>query len=50
MLEEVILAPHAVKRLIEPAEVADVVAFLMTPAGRTITGAPLIMDQGWSAR
>ena len=50
VLEEVILAPHAVKRLIEPSEVAEVVAFLMTPAGRTITGAPLIMDQGWSAR
>jgi 3-hydroxybutyrate dehydrogenase len=50
VLEDVILAPHAVKRLIEPEEVADAVAFLLTPAGRTITGAPLVMDQGWSAR
>ena len=31
VLEEVILAPHAVKRLIEPDEVADVVAFLFGP-------------------
>ena len=31
VLEEVILAPHAVKRLIEPDEVADVVAFLLGP-------------------
>ena len=31
VLEEVILAPHAVKRLIEPAEVADTVAFLLGP-------------------
>jgi 3-hydroxybutyrate dehydrogenase len=50
VLEEVILAPHAVKRLIEPDEVADVVAFLLTPAGRAFTGAPVTMDQGWTAR
>ena len=33
VLEEVILAPHAVKRLIEPEEVAETVAFLLGPAG-----------------
>jgi 3-hydroxybutyrate dehydrogenase len=48
--EDALLAPHVVKRLIEPSEVAEAVAFLTTPAGRTITGAPLIMDQGWTAR
>jgi 3-hydroxybutyrate dehydrogenase len=31
VLEEVILAPHAVKRLLEPAEVADTVAYLLGP-------------------
>jgi 3-hydroxybutyrate dehydrogenase len=50
VLEEVILAPHAVKRLIEPAEVAATVAFLLGPDGRAFTGAPVVMDQGWSAR
>ena len=50
VLEEVILAPHAVKRLIEPDEVAEVVAFLLSPAGRSFTGSALTMDQGWSAR
>jgi 3-hydroxybutyrate dehydrogenase len=50
VLEEVILAPHAVKRLIEPGEVAEVVAFLLSPAGRSFTGATVTMDQGWSAR
>jgi 3-hydroxybutyrate dehydrogenase len=50
VLEDVILQPHAVKRLIEPEEVADAVLFCLSPAGRTITGAPLVMDQGWTAR
>lgn len=50
VLEEVILAPHAVKRLIEPAEVAGVVAFLLGPDGRAFSGAPVTMDQGWTAR
>ncbi len=50
VLEDVILAPHAVKRLIEPSEVGEVVAFLMGPGGRSFTGAPVMMDQGWTAR
>ena len=50
VLEDVILAPQAVKRLIEPDEVAATVAFLLGPNGRAFTGAPVIMDQGWSAR
>jgi 3-hydroxybutyrate dehydrogenase len=50
VLEEIILSPHALKRLIEPSEVADVVAFLTTPAGGAFTGAPVTMDMGWTAR
>jgi 3-hydroxybutyrate dehydrogenase len=50
VLDEVILAPHAVKRLIEPEEVADAVAFLLGPSGRAFTGAAVSMDQGWTAR
>jgi 3-hydroxybutyrate dehydrogenase len=49
VLEEVILEPQAIKRLIEPDEVAATVAFLLGPDGRAFTGAPVIMDQGWSA-
>ncbi|HEY2320151.1 MAG TPA: SDR family NAD(P)-dependent oxidoreductase [Solirubrobacteraceae bacterium] len=49
-LEKVILAPHAVKELIEPDEVAEVVAFLTGPAGRSFTGVPVTMDMGWTAR
>lgn len=50
VLEKVILEPHAIKELIEPAEVAEVVAFLAGPAGRSFTGVPVTMDMGWTAR
>jgi 3-hydroxybutyrate dehydrogenase len=50
VLEDVVLAPHAVKRLIEPEEVAEVVAFLSGPDGRAFTGVAIPMDLGWTAR
>ena len=50
VLEEVILERQAVKRLIEPDEVAGVVAFLLGRDGRSFTGAPVVMDLGWTAR
>jgi 3-hydroxybutyrate dehydrogenase len=50
VLEDVILAPHVVKRLIEPEQVAAAVAFLLGPGGEAFTGAPLVMDLGWTAR
>jgi 3-hydroxybutyrate dehydrogenase len=49
-LDDIILAPHAVKRLIEPSEVAETVAFLLGPGGRAFTGAAVTMDLGWTAR
>ncbi len=50
VLEDVLLAPHAIKRLIEPEEVADVAAFLLGPGGAAFTGVPVPMDLGWTAR
>ena len=50
VLERVILQPHAVKRLIEPEEVAGVIAFLAGPGGAAFSGVPVTMDLGWSAR
>jgi 3-hydroxybutyrate dehydrogenase len=49
VVEQVMLAPVAVKRLIEPGEVADAVAWLCSPAAASVTGTSLVMDGGWSA-
>jgi 3-hydroxybutyrate dehydrogenase len=49
VLEEVILAPQAIKRLIEPEQVADVVAMLVGPGGAAFTGTPVTFDHGWTA-
>ncbi|MET9293427.1 SDR family oxidoreductase [Streptomyces sp. NPDC003077] len=46
---EVLLADSAIKRLVEPAEVAEAVAYLCTPEASFITGASLPLDGGWSA-
>ncbi|CCG05502.1 3-hydroxybutyrate dehydrogenase [Blastococcus saxobsidens] len=49
VVERVMLAPAAVKRLIEPEEVADAVAWLCSPAAASVTGTSLVMDGGWGA-
>ncbi|RFU23131.1 3-hydroxybutyrate dehydrogenase [Geodermatophilus marinus] len=49
VVERVMLAPAAVKRLIEPVEVADAVLWLCSPAAQSVTGTSLAMDGGWSA-
>lgn len=45
-----LLGPQAVKRLLEPSEVAAAAAWLLGPDGRAVTGAPLVMDLGWTSR
>jgi 3-hydroxybutyrate dehydrogenase len=49
VLEEVLLERQAVKRLLEPSEVADLVAFLLGPTGSGITGVAVPIDLGWTA-
>jgi 3-hydroxybutyrate dehydrogenase len=49
VVEKIMLAPVAVKRLIEPDEVADLVAFLCGPSSASISGSSFSMDGGWTA-
>ena len=46
---QIMLAPAAVKRLIEPGEVAEAVAYLCSPAAASMTGSSFVMDGGWSS-
>jgi 3-hydroxybutyrate dehydrogenase len=50
VLDEVLLAPQALKELLEPDDVAAAVEYLLGPAGRFATGSPLVLDGGWTAR
>jgi 3-hydroxybutyrate dehydrogenase len=49
VVDDVLLARTALKRLVEPAEVAEAVAFLCGAASASITGSSLVIDGGWSA-
>jgi 3-hydroxybutyrate dehydrogenase len=49
VLEQVLLADSAVKRLVEPAEVAALVAWLCGPGGGMATGSSYALDGGWTA-
>ena len=50
VLARVMLAEHAVKRLVEPAEVASLVGWLTGPDGAMVSGASWTIDGGWTAR
>lgn len=50
VLERVMLEPTAIRRLIEPDEIADHVAFLCGRAGRSVSGTALSIDGAWTAR
>jgi 3-hydroxybutyrate dehydrogenase len=49
VVAQVMLGSAALKRLLEPAEVADAVAWLCSPAALSVTGTSLVMDGGWTA-
>ena len=50
VIRDVILASQPNKRFVETAELAALTLFLCTEAGRSITGAALSVDGGWTAR
>ncbi|MFG1700842.1 3-hydroxybutyrate dehydrogenase [Nonomuraea sp. NPDC049309] len=49
VVTDIMLEPAAIKRLIEPEEVAGLVAYLCGPGGAFITGVSLPVDGGWTA-
>ena len=50
VLEKVMLAPAAIKRLIRPEEIASLVVYLCSEEAGVITGADWAIDLGWTAR
>lgn len=50
VVAEILLKESAIKRLVEPEEVASLVGWLASPVAGMVTGASYTMDGGWSAR
>src|SRR6478736_1692816 len=50
VLAKIMLTESAVKRLVEPEEVASLVGWLSSDDAGMVTGASYTMDGGWSAR
>ena len=50
VVERVLLTRSAIKALIEPEQVADLVLYLCSPAAALVNGASLVMDGGWTAQ
>ncbi|NHU84860.1 3-hydroxybutyrate dehydrogenase [Kocuria sp. JC486] len=49
VIEKIMLTESAVKRLVEPEEVGELIAFLAGPSAGMVTGAAYTMDGGWTA-
>jgi 3-hydroxybutyrate dehydrogenase len=50
VIEKIMLTEPAIKRLIEPEEVAELATFLCSKEASFINGASIVMDGGWTAR
>jgi len=50
VVHKVMLEPAAIKRLIEPEEVAALTSYLCSEEAGAITGSAITMDLGWTAR
>ncbi len=49
VIERILLERSALKRLVEPTEVAELAAYLCSPAASFMTGASIPIDGGWTA-
>ena len=49
VVEKIMLTESAIKRLVEPEEVGELLAFLAGPSAGMVTGSSYSMDGGWTA-
>ena len=49
VVSDIMVAESAIKRLIEPAEVAELVAYLCSPQAGFANGSSWVLDGGWTA-
>ncbi|SNR74319.1 3-hydroxybutyrate dehydrogenase [Actinoplanes regularis] len=49
VIEKIMLQRAAIRRLIEPEQVAEIVAYLCSPPASLITGSSIVIDGGWTA-
>jgi len=50
VVEEIMLKASAIKKMIEPNEIAELVSFLCTDNAKSVTGATWTIDGGWTAQ
>lgn len=50
VVEKIMVAPAALKRMLAPEEVAALVVYLATDVAQGITGSAVPIDCGWTAR
>jgi len=50
VLASILLKENAIKRLVEPEEVASLVGWLASPTAGMVTGASYTLDGGWTSR
>jgi len=50
VVEQIMLKPAAIKKLIEPDEIASLVSYLCSDKGASVTGACWTVDCGWTAQ
>ncbi|WP_122978484.1 3-hydroxybutyrate dehydrogenase [Actinoplanes teichomyceticus] len=49
VVDRILLDRAAIRQLIEPEQVAEIVAYLCSPPASLITGSSLVIDGGWTA-
>lgn len=50
VIRDIILAPQPTRQFVQPEEIAEMAAYLCGPSARSITGAAISIDGGWTAK